>query len=97
MPLWLAIITGFLLGGLVGSLLRLYFFRRRRGLSIVFPPSHCPSCLTELQFWENLPVVSWCLLRGQCRTCKNRIPKREVIIELVFAILGAAAAWLWIT
>jgi len=60
-----------------------------KDLNIVFPPSHCPSCKADIKPWQNIPIISYILLRGKCANCKTRISPRYPIIELTTGILSA--------
>lgn len=79
-------------GMLVGSFLNVVLYRVPRGESVVFPASHCPHCGRTLRAWENVPVVSWLLLRGRCRSCKAPISVRYPLVELLTGALFALAA-----
>ena len=79
-------------GAAAGSFVNAAFDRLRRGESIVYPPSHCDACRTPLRVADNVPVVSWLLLRGRCRVCRARIPLRTLAIETAGAVAGAIAA-----
>ncbi len=79
----------FLLGACVGSFLNVVIYRLPRGESIVFPPSHCPSCGRAIKWHDNIPIVSWLLLRGRCRRCDVAISPRYLLIELLTAALVA--------
>jgi len=69
-------------------------WRVPRGESIVRPPSHCPGCDTPIAPRDNIPVVSWLLLRGRCRHCSNPISARYPAVELVTgALFAGLAAW----
>ncbi|MGD9950079.1 MAG: A24 family peptidase, partial [Desulfobulbus sp.] len=57
--------------------------------SIVFPGSHCPQCNHSLSWWENIPLLSYLLLRGQCRNCKERISWQYPLIEAAMAVFSA--------
>jgi leader peptidase (prepilin peptidase)/N-methyltransferase len=85
-----------LLGLAVGSFLNVVIHRVPRKESVVSPRSRCPGCGTELANRDNVPVVSWLLLRGRCRTCSEpisgRYPAVEVLTAVVFAAVGAAIA-----
>jgi len=82
-----------LLGLLVGSFLNVVIHRVPAGESVVAPRSRCPQCGTELANRENIPVVSWLVLRGKCRTCGTPISKRYPIVEaLTGALFGVIAA-----
>lgn len=81
------------LGLIFGSFLTVVIHRVPRGESIVRPRSRCPRCGTEIRARDNIPVVSWLLLGGRCRTCGARISPRYPLTELATAVLfGAAAA-----
>jgi leader peptidase (prepilin peptidase) / N-methyltransferase len=76
------------LGGMVaGSFISVVAHRVPRGLSIVGPRSRCPSCGAQIAAYDNVPVISWLLLRGRCRRCRDRISPRYPAVELG---LGAA-------
>jgi leader peptidase (prepilin peptidase)/N-methyltransferase len=70
------------LGLAIGSFLNVVIWRVPRGESVAHPPSHCPTCDTPISPRDNLPVVSWLLLRGRCRTCSSRISARYPLVEL---------------
>ena len=77
-------------GGMIaGSFVGVVADRIPRGRSIVRPRSQCDSCGTQIAAYDNVPVLSWLLLRGHCRRCKTRIPARYPLIELA---LGSAFA-----
>lgn len=78
------------LGAAVGSFLNVVVARLPRGESLVRPRSRCPRCLAPIAWHDNVPLLSWVLLRGRCRACRARIPFRYPLVEA----LGAAAALL---
>jgi leader peptidase (prepilin peptidase)/N-methyltransferase len=81
------------LGGLLGSFLNVVIWRLPRGESLVTPGSHCPSCDAPVKPYDNVPVVSWLLLRGRCRNCGAAISPRYPIVELITAVcFGAVVA-----
>jgi leader peptidase (prepilin peptidase)/N-methyltransferase len=86
-----AIIAVAVLGLLVGSFLNVVIWRVPRGESVVSPPSHCPGCDRPIRPWDNIPVVSWLVLRGRCRDCAAPISARYPLVELctgfVFVVL----------
>ena len=82
-----AIVFIFAFGAAIGSFLNVVIYRVPRGESIAFPPSHCPSCGKSIQWYDNIPLISWCVLRGQCRSCKQRISPRYLLIEAATALL----------
>jgi leader peptidase (prepilin peptidase)/N-methyltransferase len=71
----------------VGSFLNVCIYRLPRRESLAWPGSHCPECNTPIRWYENIPVLSYLLLRGRCATCRTRIPLRYPIVELVTAAL----------
>src|SRR5215217_7362039 len=80
-----------LLGGLVvGSFLNVVAHRLPRGESLARPRSRCPGCGTQLRAIDNVPVVSWLLLRGRCHHCGTRISPRYPLVELATAALYVA-------
>jgi leader peptidase (prepilin peptidase)/N-methyltransferase len=81
-----------LLGLLVGSFLNVVIYRVPRKESIVSPPSHCPGCDTPIKPYDNIPVLSWLVLRGKCRNCGARISIRYPLIELLNGVLWVAVA-----
>ncbi|HTL94768.1 MAG TPA: prepilin peptidase [Gemmatimonadaceae bacterium] len=76
----------FLLGAIFGSFLNVCVARWPKELSVVSPRSRCPQCGHEITWWENIPLVSWVLLRGKCRGCKQPISAVYPLVELVVAL-----------
>ncbi len=76
-----------LVGLLVGSFLNVVIVRMPDGDSIVSPPSRCPECEAAISPRDNIPVVSWILLRGRCRSCGTTIPAGYPLVELANAVL----------
>jgi len=68
-------------------------YRLPRGESIVFPGSHCPSCAHALSWYENIPLVSWLVLRGHCRHCDESISIRYPLLELCLGLTWGYMAW----
>lgn len=79
-----------LLGALVGSFLNVVVHRLPRRESLVVPRSRCPACETEIAPYDNVPVLSWLLLRGRCRHCSAAISPRYPAVELLTAFTFAA-------
>jgi leader peptidase (prepilin peptidase)/N-methyltransferase len=79
-----------LLGLLLGSFLNVVAYRLPRGESLAFPGSHCPSCETPIKPYDNVPVLSWLLLRGRCRSCRSAISGRYPLVEAGTAALLVA-------
>jgi leader peptidase (prepilin peptidase)/N-methyltransferase len=82
-----------LLGLLVGSFLNVVIHRVPAGLSLVTPGSACPACGHAVRGHDNVPVLSWVVLRGRCRDCRTPISGRYPLVELTSAALFASAAW----
>jgi leader peptidase (prepilin peptidase)/N-methyltransferase len=61
--------------------------------SLSFPRSACPSCKAPISAWQNIPIVSWLVLRGRCAACKSPISVRYPLVEVATGILSAAVAW----
>ena len=81
----------FILTGLImGSFLEVAAYRVPRKISIIKPVSFCPSCKKPIAFYDNIPVLSYLILRGKCRNCRNRIPITSPIIELLTGLLFLA-------
>jgi len=76
-----------LFGLIIGSFLNVCIVRLPRGRSIVNPPSHCPRCRAGIKFYDNIPVVSYLLLRGKCRSCGEPISLRYPFVELLNGLL----------
>jgi leader peptidase (prepilin peptidase)/N-methyltransferase len=83
------------LGLFIGSFLNVVIARVPEGISVVRPRSRCPRCETEISARDNIPVVSWLLLRGSCRSCREPISARYPLVELGTAALFGATAW-WV-
>ena len=84
-PLLVILLT--CLGLVIGSFLNVVIARVPAGESIVHPPSRCPKCGHAISWYENIPVVSWLLLRGRCSGCKAPISARYPLIELLTGLL----------
>jgi len=80
----------FALGLAFGSFLNVCIYRLPLGISVVTPRSACPKCKHGIALYDNLPVLSWLVLRGRCRYCKARISPRYLIIELLTGLLFLA-------
>jgi leader peptidase (prepilin peptidase) / N-methyltransferase len=76
----------FAFGLVVGSFLNVCIVRLPRGGSIVTPPSHCPRCKSGIKFYDNIPLISFLLLRGKCRRCGEPISWQYPLVELVNAL-----------
>jgi len=76
-----------LFGLIVGSFLNVCIVRLPRGRSIVSPPSHCPRCKKGIKFYDNMPVISFLVLRGKCRACGEPISWRYPAVELLNGLM----------
>jgi leader peptidase (prepilin peptidase)/N-methyltransferase len=81
------------IGVAVGSFLNVVVYRVPRRLSVVRPGSFCPSCRTPIRSLDNVPVVSWLVLRGRCRSCRAPIGIRYPLVEAVTGVVFVAVAW----
>jgi prepilin signal peptidase PulO-like enzyme (type II secretory pathway) len=90
--LWLAV-----LGGAIGSFLNVVIYRLPAGISLVHPPSHCPTCKHGIRWFDNVPVFGWIMLRGRCRDCGSpisiRYPAVEAFAAAMFGIVAAIELW----
>jgi leader peptidase (prepilin peptidase)/N-methyltransferase len=86
-PLALVFVTAF--GAVIGSFLNVVIHRLPREESVVFPSSRCPSCGAAIRPYDNVPVLSWLVLRGRCRSCKAAINARYPAVEALTALLFA--------
>lgn len=66
-----------------GSFLNVVIFRLPLGMSLLYPPSSCPQCKKRIKFYDNIPVFSYLLLRGKCRTCGTKIPFSYFLVEIL--------------
>ena len=84
------IVVAFVFGAIVGSFLNVCIVRIPKGDSIVDPPSHCPSCKSDIRYYDNIPLLSYMALLGRCRACGERISPRYFVVELMMASLAVA-------
>lgn len=103
MSSWLRIymeFVAFLFGATIGSFLNVCIHRMPREESIVSPPSHCPHCGQPIGWRDNIPLLSYMLLRGRCRNCRAAISPRYVLVELLtgtlFLLVVLKYEWQWI-
>jgi leader peptidase (prepilin peptidase) / N-methyltransferase len=80
---WIALVLGLVLG----SFLNVVIARLPRAQSIVSPPSRCPRCKARIQPWDNIPVLSFLILRGRCRNCRKPISWRYPVVEITAGVL----------
>jgi leader peptidase (prepilin peptidase)/N-methyltransferase len=80
-------------GLFVGSFANVCIWRIPRVESVVFPASHCPSCGKPVKPWDNIPVLSYFVLRGKCRSCGEKISPRYPLVEVLNAVLYVLVLW----
>src|SRR5580698_10589227 len=77
----------FVIGAMIGSFLNVCIVRLPLEKSIVFPGSHCVACRTPIQWYDNIPLISWVVLGGRCRSCKQKISFRYWFVELLTGVV----------
>ncbi len=87
------IVVAGLVGAMLGSFLNVCILRWPRDESVVRPRSHCPGCQRLIAWYDNIPVLSWLLLRGRCRHCGTGISLQYPLVELATGLLWAWMAW----
>ncbi len=90
MPGWFALTVAAAYGMVFGSFLNVVVHRLPRGMSLLRPGSHCPACGTPVRWFDNVPVLSYLLLRGRCRACRVAISPRYPLVELASGALTVA-------
>ncbi len=93
LPAWFWYPWVVLFGTIIGSFLNVVIHRLPREVSVVFPASRCPACGHAIRPWDNVPVVSWLVLRGHCRDCGAPISPRYPAVEALTGMLFAAVLW----
>ncbi len=88
-----AAIISFVAGGMIGSFLNVCVYRLPRKESIVKPRSHCPKCGKLIAWYDNVPILSWVLLRGKCRHCEQSISRVYPLVEAITATLFLFVFW----
>lgn len=83
----------FLFGSVVGSFLNVCIYRIPREKSIILPSSYCPSCNTPISIWDNIPILSYLILMGRCRSCRAKISLRYPLVEAVNGVFYIALLW----
>jgi leader peptidase (prepilin peptidase)/N-methyltransferase len=86
------VVWAFVLGASIGSFLNVVIYRVPLGMSLSKPPSACPSCGHPVRWRDNLPILSWLLLRGRCRDCRHPIGAIYPAVEAAVGLWFAAAA-----
>ena len=96
LPGWFYVAGCTLIGACIGSFLNVVIYRVPAGLSIVSPGSRCPKCEHPIRAIDNVPILSWILLKAKCRNCQAPISARYPAIELVTAVLFGTLAAVWL-
>ncbi|MDX9746785.1 MAG: prepilin peptidase [Syntrophales bacterium] len=81
------------IGTIIGSFLNVCIWRIPREESVIFPPSHCPACSRPIRFFDNVPIISWLMLRGRCRDCGVPISPRYPLVEALTSALAVLLYW----
>jgi leader peptidase (prepilin peptidase) / N-methyltransferase len=89
----LIVVVSGLLGLIAGSFLNVVIYRAPLRQSVVWPASHCPACGEPIEPRDNVPLLSYVVLRGRCRSCKARISARYPLVEALTGVLFAGAAY----
>jgi leader peptidase (prepilin peptidase)/N-methyltransferase len=92
LTVWYFRVCSGVFGLFIGSFLNVCIYRIPRRKSIAYPPSFCPRCRTPIKFYDNIPVISYLLLRGRCRKCGQPIAARYPAVELLTGLLFFALA-----
>ena len=85
----------FLIGLVLGSFYNVLIYRLPRNISVVFPSSQCPSCGHRIRWYENIPLLSYILLRGKCSNCGERISLQYPLVELGSGLLAVFSLYRW--
>ena len=85
----------FILGLILGSFYNVLIYRLPRNVSIVTPSSHCPQCKEPIRWYDNIPVVSYIILRGRCRNCGAKISIQYPLVELSSGLLAILSYYRW--
>jgi len=79
--------TIFVFGSCVGSFLNVVIFRLPFQRSIIYPRSRCLKCKSKINWFDNIPIFSWLILKGECRFCKNKISLQYLCVELLTGLI----------
>ncbi len=82
-----------ILGLAIGSFLNVVIWRLPRGENLAVPPSACPRCGSGITWYDNIPVLSWLILRAKCRNCKNLISARYPLVEVITGVVFGLIGW----
>ncbi len=90
---WVVALWMMVMGGVIGSFLNVVVYRLPAGKSLITPGSQCPACNHPIRWFDNLPVLSWLILRGRCRDCHTAISPRYPIVEAITAAMFLVVWW----
>lgn len=93
LPEYFAYISIFIVGACIGSFLNVVIYRVPNEQSVVYPNSGCPKCGNPIAFYDNIPIISWLLLRAKCRKCGEAIHWRYPAVELLTALVFVLTYW----
>ncbi len=85
----------FVVGLILGSFYNVVIHRLPEGKSVISPPSACPKCGSRIRWYDNIPLLSYLILRGRCRDCKEKISPLYPLIELSSGLLAVLCLWNW--
>src|SRR3954452_18175395 len=88
-----AVVAAGVFGALWGSFFNVCIARIPRGQSVVRPPSHCFACGSTVKAWDNIPILSYVILRGRCRSCGAHFSSRYMLGEALMGLLSARLCW----
>ncbi len=92
-PVILALV--FVFGAVFGSFINVLIYRIPRKMSLLKPPSTCPNCLTKIRYYDNIPILSFIILKGRCRHCRTKISSRYPMVELSAGLLAVLAIFVF--
>ena len=90
---WAVALIAGVFGLLLGSFMNVCTLRWPTDESVIRPPSHCPGCQSPIQWFDNIPVLSYLILRGRCRTCRASISPQYPMVELATGLIWAGTFW----
>ncbi|SHK55508.1 prepilin peptidase [Thermocrinis minervae] len=85
----------FVIGSVLGSFYNVLIYRIPRGMSIIRPGSSCPKCGSSIKFYDNIPIISYLILRGRCRYCGEKISLRYPVVEFLSGALACLSYYKW--
>jgi leader peptidase (prepilin peptidase)/N-methyltransferase len=88
-------LLAFLFGLAVGSFCNVLIYRLPRNISVVFPSSSCPHCSNPIRWYDNIPLISFMILRGRCRHCGGKISLQYPLVELACGLLAVYSLYRW--